>query len=1150
MFHFYLARPVRWFSLALFAAATLGVQRATSVPPPPPKYEPAEPTPLPDPPDEPPGGGCPPGDPCCNNPDPCCEPTGPCCGVNCNDNDPCTNDACVNGECEYTPVPCCGIDCDDGDPCTLDRCENGSCRYSPKVCNDYNPCTNDSCGPAGCQFTPKNCSDQNPCTLDHCNQATGECWSEYNGSPDDIDCDGIPNKNDPDIDGDGIPNGNDSDVDGDGIPNGQDGDIDGDGIPNGQDSDDDGDGQTDSNDDDPQGCEDGDPCCGSPDPCCSDPEAEPCCYNGSSDPCCNNPSECCGSTDPCCGSTDPCCGSSDPCCGSTDPCCADPDPCCPYTNPCCGIYCDDGNPCTIDTCYPPTGQCVYLPVSTCQSNGSLSGGDITMESACLGESVKFSVSGVADSGGTACTGGIPAVEPSYTWVITRPDTTTEQGTGAMAETNADQPGEYSCTFTASVARQCPPPTRTIGPETTTAVKVDLDGDADHDGDVESDGLDDEDEDIRFGVIVLCNNDDDDGDHVPDLENARVDNFADASDLNRLVLRRIEELPEGWKIRLVLHSEELVAAGVTAANVVRVFANNLAGNDSIAILGGTGTAPASWELPEVAPNNGVGIDTLAQADVNLWFEGLIPAAKVKLSVEIEDDTNQIVCDDQLQLKVTPFILLPNTAPAAKVVVANTDFDFCGAISALAGAGNVINPGPSDQWTQDAWEFGYSSCPFGATPKVVQQMFETQRPNWLQGWGRENLLGPTTADDKCGLTKQIGNVDPVLKDQPYAFGGNIDVTPPLPGFPLGRIVVGTMTPYQQLNQRSFLNRQRVQAPDIFVDTSWLNAGHVDEVMAFAPDSTGSGWRLVLPNTYRAFELLGSAPPDLPLFYCNDDAQWASGEATGGTANTLVDDHPGVDFTTENWQWVRIYDGAAKFQVGEISDRTANTITISRSWRFETSLQLFLAITGDSRHDDYFSDTGWEFGEIPQGPNPQGASKYVLLSCSKQWTDASFRLFPAFTTVHELRSDDNALLRNLNAEAQNRIAPDSFFNELQGANFDLAYVPAIYLAETHEQTGALIDETAFAYIPGLVNLQVWRSGSAPAQIWLPKPFGPKVNGVDIFAMDAASELSVPGGVFFIDDWNIYHRLKGEVHCGTNVIRMAPADDQYRRWWDHTSP
>ena len=99
----------------------------------------------------------------------------------------------------------------------------------------------------------------------------------------------------------------------------------------------------------------------------------------------------------------------------------------------------------------------------------------------------------------------------------------------------------------------------------------------------------------------------------------------------------------------------------------------------------------------------------------------------------------------------------------------------------------------------------------------------------------------------------------------------------------------------------------------------------------------------------------------------------------------------------------------------------------------------------------------------------------------------------------------------------------------------VPAIYLGDPSAS------ESMFAYVPGLANLQVWNE-----QVWLPKPFGPRSAGTDVFESAVEAELSGLT-VHFIDDWDGYHRDYGEVHCGTNVIRVGPPEHQ--RWWDNLS-
>jgi len=130
--------------------------------------------------------------------------------VDCNDNNPCTKDACVPfSGCVYTAV---NSPCSDGNPCTLnDVCSKGACTPGPLVdCNDSNPCTDDACGDKGLCVHTNNaakcddsnqcttgdqckggicawaalieCDDNNPCTTDSCDPLLG-CVYKHNQAP-------------------------------------------------------------------------------------------------------------------------------------------------------------------------------------------------------------------------------------------------------------------------------------------------------------------------------------------------------------------------------------------------------------------------------------------------------------------------------------------------------------------------------------------------------------------------------------------------------------------------------------------------------------------------------------------------------------------------------------------------------------------------------------------------------------------------------------------------------------------------------------------------------------------------------------------------------------------------------------------------------
>jgi len=96
-------------------------------------------------------------------------------GVKCNDNNDCTDDACVpETGCVHTPN---SNQCSDGDACTTgDKCVDGTCTPESDVdCDDDNICTDDSCDPGGgCANVPNSlpCDDGDECTQgDHCTAA-------------------------------------------------------------------------------------------------------------------------------------------------------------------------------------------------------------------------------------------------------------------------------------------------------------------------------------------------------------------------------------------------------------------------------------------------------------------------------------------------------------------------------------------------------------------------------------------------------------------------------------------------------------------------------------------------------------------------------------------------------------------------------------------------------------------------------------------------------------------------------------------------------------------------------------------------------------------------------------------------------------------
>ncbi len=182
------------------------------------------------------GGQCMPGTPTdCSDGRSCsvdsCDPaSGECshdlsgCGCNsdldCDDSNLCTDDSCNMDTGLCSNVADDTNSCNDGNACTGDDvCAAGQCTGQAIVCNDENPCTDDMCDPAtGCYYppddsnfcadgdlcdgnetcaggqcmpgTPTDCSDGRSCSVDSCDPASGECSHDLSGCGcnSDLDC--------------------------------------------------------------------------------------------------------------------------------------------------------------------------------------------------------------------------------------------------------------------------------------------------------------------------------------------------------------------------------------------------------------------------------------------------------------------------------------------------------------------------------------------------------------------------------------------------------------------------------------------------------------------------------------------------------------------------------------------------------------------------------------------------------------------------------------------------------------------------------------------------------------------------------------------------------------------------------------------------
>ena len=284
-----------------------------------------------------------------------------------NDGNPCTIDSCDKAKgctADKSAVSSSKVICEDGDLCTtMDGCSSGSCKgASATDCDDGSACTGDSCDKAkGCLNTAINngkaCTDNDGCVVG------GQCNSGV--------CDG-----------------------------GQSKDCD-DGKPCTNDACDAGTCKYDAQQSTGAGCDDSKPCT----------EQDTCAADGSckgtllaKDSPCSDNNNCiqdrtCDAQGVCAGGTS---APKDAPCQDNNPCTADA---CDGAGKCLskavadGLSCDDGVPCTVETC--KAGACASVPGADggkCDDNNPCTGSDACLSAQCVGKPLQD---------GASCAVGFP-----------------------------------------------------------------------------------------------------------------------------------------------------------------------------------------------------------------------------------------------------------------------------------------------------------------------------------------------------------------------------------------------------------------------------------------------------------------------------------------------------------------------------------------------------------------------------------------------------------------------------------------------------------------------------------------------------------------------------------------------------------------------
>ena len=408
-----------------------------------------------------------------------------------------------------------------------------------------------------------------------------------------------------------------------------------------------------------------------------------------------------------------------------------------------------------------------------------------------------------------------------------------------------------------------------------------------------------------GAILLFNNDDDDRNpagppHGPnvgveDCNDAVVNPANDAThELAPLRIHRqgpatAPSVAADWRARLeVLANHGRIRIFQAAAAGVAVAAGD-AQVAGAGIANGGGLPPGAVEIPlrHAGPVSfptwdfAMEATSYAMSPTAPGFDGVLTIRLVVSKVPHAGGA-RIQYFTGAEVRVAPWMMPHHADNADTVYVANmgTNLAFRQELAGVGlgpDAGSPLHqaacalvqhpaPGiPADIWLQDCLEIGNATVPHAGGSHQLRSVMRTQRDLGNGG------LGPYP---RTLMRRDFGYHFPTGgggAENTYDAGGNIEVTPPVrdKGGKLwrwGRIYHGpgdlAAGPPQPFNAQvdAFLQAQAVQSPFVF-DTSWLEVGHVDEVLSFVPVAAGADlykrWRLLVASPKRAYEILAGGP-----------------------------------------------------------------------------------------------------------------------------------------------------------------------------------------------------------------------------------------------------------------------------------------------------
>ncbi|WP_341734999.1 protein-arginine deiminase family protein [Microcoleus sp. EPA2] len=355
------------------------------------------------------------------------------------------------------------------------------------------------------------------------------------------------------------------------------------------------------------------------------------------------------------------------------------------------------------------------------------------------------------------------------------------------------------------------------------------------GDTNRDGeINDQDEpgkeqwSLSKGTLVLFNDKSGDRRKIPVWQQTKVSAPRRPAMLSQVHLK----MSENFK-----GSQIFITADNLASPHINVFQKTGDGWQSVDI---SGTKPLVF-----SKNIVLGVEAKQFADRN-W------SGRINLKANAINN-GQEIASATIQMGVTPWIMPSNITPVTEVQVSDRGSGNSEFISQLKQAveptGAKVKIIQGDKaWMQDIQKNGYVQFP----EKSQIRNLNVALQNNSDPLG--NYPKKTNTDEYLSVVK-IGQPRNLESANQWADGyGNLQVTPPIPGYPMGRIYYG-QSENASFNPEvlDFIQAQQIQGPAVDIDTSWLLTRQVDEIINFIPSTTPGKYIMAIASPEAGVKLL---------------------------------------------------------------------------------------------------------------------------------------------------------------------------------------------------------------------------------------------------------------------------------------------------------